>query len=149
MILQTDPTQKKKKGAAWFDLDTDIDEEWIREHQQFLQDELRTKIEKKFERDNEKLKANGEKPMADKMLKELLGAVKELSERQKKENKTKKIDVDAEVKGATIEKLTKALGTLEKRVNTLELQMEDREGNKEVALGTSKIVSPCIIRCVK
>lgn len=139
MILDIDPTQKKKKGAAWFELDEDIDQEWVAEHQQFLIEELRTKITKKFEKDNEKLKADKEKPMPEKELKERLQAVKELAAKFKKENKTKK--VEAEGKGATVEKFLKAIDKLDERVKTLELQAQDRDGNKEVALGTSKLVS--------
>ncbi|KAI8671267.1 DNA topoisomerase I [Fusarium keratoplasticum] len=137
MILDIDPTQKKKKGAAWFELDEDLDEEWIKEHQQFLIEEQRTKITKKFEKDNEKLKANKEKPMPEKELKERLQAVKELEAKFKKENKTKK--VEAEGRGPTVDKFIKAIEKLDERVKVLETQAEDRDGNKEVALGTSKI----------
>lgn len=139
MILDIEPAQKKKKGAAWFELDDDLDEEWIREHQQFLIEEQRTKITKKFEKENEKLKANKEKPLPEKELKERLLAVKELEQKFKKENKTKK--VEAEGRGPTVEKFLKAIEKLDERVKILETQAEDRDGNKEVALGTSKIVS--------
>ncbi|POR32066.1 DNA topoisomerase 1 [Tolypocladium paradoxum] len=137
MILDIEPTQKKKKGAAWFELDDDLDEEWIQEHQQFLIEEQRTKITKKFEKDNEKLKANKEKPQPEKELKERLHAVKELEQKFKKENKTGK--VEAEGRGPTVEKFLKAIEKLDERVKILETQAEDRDGNKEVALGTSKI----------
>ncbi|KAH7162702.1 hypothetical protein B0J13DRAFT_669378 [Dactylonectria estremocensis] len=137
MILDIDPTQKKKKGAAWFELDEDLDEDWILEHQQFLVEEQRTKITKKFEKDNEKLKANKEKPMPDKELKERLLTVKELEAKFKKENKSKK--VVAEGRGPTVEKFIGQIEKLDERVKTLELQAEDRDGNKEVALGTSKM----------
>lgn len=139
MILDIDPTQKKKRGAAYFELDDDLDEEWIKEHQQFLIEEQRTKITKKFEKDNEKRKADKEKPLPEKELKERLLAVKELEAKFKKENKTGK--VEAEGKGATVDKFDKAIEKLDERVKTLELQAEDRDGNKEVALSTSKIVS--------
>lgn len=139
MILDIDPTQKKKKGAAFFELDDDLDETWIEEHQQFLAEELRTKITKKFEKENEKLKAEKQKPHPDKELKERLQAVKELQNTFKKENKTKK--VVAEGKGPTVDKFLKAAEKIDERVKILETQAEDRDGNKEVALGTSKIVS--------
>lgn len=139
MILDLDSTMKKKKGAAWFELDDDLDTAWIQEHQQFLIEELRTKITKKFEKDNEKRKADKEKPLPEKELKERLQAVKELEAKFKKENKTNK--VEAEGKGATVDKFLKAIEKLDERVKVLETQAEDRDGNKEVALGTSKIVS--------
>ncbi|PHH86653.1 hypothetical protein CDD83_9925 [Cordyceps sp. RAO-2017] len=137
MILDIEPTQKKKKGAAWFEMDDDLDEAWIQEHQQFLIEEQRTKITKKFEKDNEKLKANKERPLPEKELKERLQAVKELEQKFKKENKTGK--VEAEGRGPTTEKFMKAIEKLDERIKVLETQAEDRDGNKEVALSTSKL----------
>ena len=139
MILDIEPTQKKKKGAAWFELDDDLDQPWIEEHQQFLIEEQRTKIIKKFEKENEKLKANKEKTMPDKELKERMSAVKEMEAKFKKENKAGK--VIAEGKGATVDKFMKAIEKIDERIIVTETQAQDRDGNKEVALGTSKIVS--------
>lgn len=137
MILDLEPTQKKKKGAAWFELDEDLDREWIQEHQQFLIEEQRSKITKKFEKDNEKLKASKEKPLPDKELKERLQVVKEMEAKFKKENKTGK--VEAEGRGVTVDKCLKSIEKIDDRIKMLETQADDREGNKEVALGTSKI----------
>lgn len=145
MMLDVDPKMKKKKGAAFFELDEDLDQEWIEAHQQFLLREQTEKIEKKFAKDNEKREADGEKPFPDKELKERLKAVKELEAKFKKENKTKK--VEAEGKGPTVEKLDAAVEKIDERIRTLELQSADREGNKEVALGTSKIVSFPVCSC--
>ena len=139
MILDVDSKQKKKKGAEYFELDSELDQEWIEQHQKFLVEEQKTKIAKKFEKDNEKLQAEGEKIMPEKELKERLKAATELEAKFKKENKTKK--VEAEGKGPTVEKFEAAIEKLNDRIQTLELQSADREGNKEVALGTSKIVS--------
>uniref|UniRef100_A0A1Y1L1G2 DNA topoisomerase I eukaryotic-type domain-containing protein n=1 Tax=Photinus pyralis TaxID=7054 RepID=A0A1Y1L1G2_PHOPY len=137
MILDLEPSYKKKKGASWFELDEDLDQEWIQEHQQFLIEEQRTKITKKFEKDNEKRKANKEKPLPEKELKERLQAVKDLEAKFRKENKIGK--VEAEGRGASVDKYLKAIEKLDERVKVLETQAEDRDGNKEVALGTSKI----------
>ena len=139
MILDVDQKQKKKKGADFFELDSDLDQEWIQQHQKFLVEEQKTKIEKKFQKDNEKREADGEKPFPEKELKERLKAVSELEAKFKKENKTKK--VEAEGKGPTVERFEAAIEKINERIRTLELQSADREGNKEVALGTSKIVS--------
>lgn len=139
MILDVDPKQKKKKGAEYFELDEDLDEEWIQQHQAFLVKEQREKITKKFEKDNEKRQAEGEKPMPPKELKEKLEVADELEAKFEKENKTKK--VEAEGKGPTVEKFETAIEKINERIRTLELQSADREGNKEIALGTSKIVS--------
>lgn len=139
MMLDLDPKIKKKKGANYFALDEDLDADWIKEHQAFLVEEQRQKIKKKFEKENEKLEAEGEKPMKAKELEERLEAAKELENKYKKENKTKK--VEAEGKGATIEKFENNIAKLEQRVETMSVQAEDKENNKEVALGTSKLVS--------
>ncbi|KAG5809178.1 hypothetical protein H9Q74_012214 [Fusarium xylarioides] len=137
MILDMENGYKKKKGAAWFERDEELNDEWVKEHQQFLLEEQRTKITKKFEKDNEKRKADKEKPLPEKELKERLQAVKEMEAKFKKENKTKK--VEAEGRGVTVDKLLKAVDKFDERIKTLELQAQDRDGNKEVALGTSKI----------
>lgn len=139
MMLDLDPKLKKKKGAQFFELDEDLEIEWIKEHQAYLVEEQRTKITKKFEKDNEKLKAEGEKEMKASELKERLLVAKELEDKFKKENKTKK--VEAEGRGATVEKVEANIQKLDQRIENMMLQAEDKENNKEVALGTSKIVS--------
>jgi len=146
MILDVEPKQKKKKGAEWFELDQDLDQEWIHEHQAFLVQEQRTKIEKKFQKDNEKLVADGQKEMKAKELTERLQVADDLEKKFKKENKTKK--VEPEGKGPSVEKYESAIQKLDDRIATMRLQAEDREGNKEVALGTSKIVSIIFIHVI-
>ncbi|KAL8796694.1 MAG: hypothetical protein Q9195_001084 [Heterodermia aff. obscurata] len=137
MMIDVEPKIKKKKGAEYFELEDDLDEEWIHEHQKFLADELRTKIEKKFAKDNEKLKADGEKELKAKELEERLEAVDELTQKFKKENKSGK--VLAEGKGPSVEKFESNIDKIDQRISTMLVQAEDKEGNKEVALGTSKI----------
>jgi DNA topoisomerase-1 len=139
MMIDVDPKIKKKKGAQYFELPDDLDEAWIQEHQAYLVEEQRTKITKKFEKDNEKLKADGEKEMKHKELEERLKAADDLEKKFKKENKTKK--VEAEGKSPSIEKLEENITKFDTRIATMSLQAEDKENNKEVALGTSKIVS--------
>ena len=139
MIIDLDPKQKKKKGADFFAYDEELDESWIQDHLAFLVEEARMKIKKKFEKDNEKRQADGEKPFPEKELKERLKAADELDKKLKKEYKTKK--VEAEGKGATVEKILGNIKKIDERIETLKLQAADRDGNKEVALGTSKIVS--------
>ena len=139
MMLNLDPKLKKKKGAEYFQLDEDLDDEWIKQHQDFLVEEQKQKIEKRFEKENEKRRAEGEKELKAKDLEERMDAVKELREKFKKENKTKK--VEPEGRGPTVEKFENSLEKLDKRIETMTVQAEDKENNKEVALGTSKIVS--------
>ncbi|OHW92995.1 eukaryotic DNA topoisomerase I [Colletotrichum incanum] len=137
MMLQVDTKVKKKKGADFFARPEDLTDEWILEHQKFLVEEQRGKIMKKFEKDNEKRLAEGQKPFPDKELKERLKAADELAAKFKKENKSKK--VEPEGRSPSIEKLDEQVKKFDDRVKALELQAADRDGNKEVALSTSKI----------
>ncbi|KAL8850447.1 MAG: hypothetical protein Q9221_004589 [Calogaya cf. arnoldii] len=139
MMLHLEPKLKKKdkRGAEFYELDADLDQDWIKEHQQYLVEEQRQKIEKKFGKDNEKRKAEGEKEMKHKELEERLEVADELAKKFKEENKSGK--VAAEGKGPTVEKLEQQLDKLDQRIQTMSFQAEDKENNKEVALGTSKI----------
>lgn len=139
MMLDIDPKEKKRRGAGYFELPEDIAQEWVKEHQAALVAEQRDKINKKFEKDNEKLIAEGGKKMSGKELDERLEVADDLEKKFKKENKTKK--VEAEGKGPSVEKLEANLEKLNDRIATMKVQAEDKEENKEVALGTSKIVS--------
>ena len=139
MILDVDAKQKKKLGADFFALDGDLDKDWIKEHQTFLVDEARQKVEKKFAKDNEKRAAEGQKEMKKKELDERLEAADELAAKFKQENKSGKIP--AEGKSPSVEKLRDNIKKIEQRIENMALQAEDKENNKEVALGTSKIVS--------
>lgn len=142
-MLDLEPSLKKKKGPAFFELDEDLDMEWIKEHQAFLIEEQTQKIKKKFEKDNEKRVSEGEKEMKVSELNERLEVVKDMEKKFNKENKTGK--VEAEGRGPTVEKLEANIAKLDQRVDTMSIQAQDKEDNKEVALGTSKIVSISII----
>ncbi|KAF2836178.1 DNA topoisomerase I [Patellaria atrata CBS 101060] len=136
-MLNLDPKLKKKKGAEYFELPEGITQEWIREYQASEIETLKVKITKKFEKENEIRKANGEKEMKAKELEERLETVDELEKKFKKENKTGKIE--AEGKGPSIEKLEAAIVKLQQRIENDKIKVEDKDNNKEVALGTSKI----------
>lgn len=138
MMIDVDPKIKKRNGAEYFDLDEDLNQEWIKEHQEYLVEEQRQKIDKKFAKENEKLAAEGQPELKKKELQERLAVAEELADKFKKENKSGK--VEAEGKGPTIEKLEANVTKIEQRIDNMRFQAEDKEANKEVALGTSKIV---------
>lgn len=142
MMIDVDPKIKKKKGAEYFERPEDLDDDWVKAHQESEVEAERQKITKKFEKENEKLAAEGEKEMKPKELESRLEKADDLAAKYKKENKTGK--VEAEGKGPTVEKLEGAVDKLNQRIENMKIQMEDKEGNKEVALGTSKIVSPLV-----
>ncbi|KAL1657243.1 DNA topoisomerase 1 [Didymella pomorum] len=137
MMIDVDPKIKKKKGAEYFERPEDLDDDWVKAHQESEVEAERQKITKKFEKENEKLAADGEKEMKPKELESRLEKADDLAAKYKKENKTGK--VEAEGKGPTIAKLETAVEKLDQRIENMKVQMEDKEGNKEVALGTSKI----------
>lgn len=137
MLLEVDPKQKKKKGADWFALPEGIDQDWIQKHQAQQVEDKKAAIEKKFKRDNEKLVAEGQKEMKNKELEERLEAATELEKKYRKESKTKKVELEGK---ADAERLLNLVEKEEQRVETQRVQAEDKESNKEVALGTSKIV---------
>jgi len=75
--------------------------------------------------------------MKTKELDERMEVADELEKKLKKEAKTGK--VEAEGKGPTVEKMEANLDKLTQRIETMKVQMADKDNNKEVALGTSKI----------
>lgn len=145
MMLDLDPKLKKKRGADFFALPEDLGGDWVKEHQESLIEQEKIKIQKKFDKENEKLEAEGQKPMKAKELEERMEVVSEMRTKFKKENKTNK--VEAEGKGPSVEKFETQIEKLDQRIATAKTQSEDRENNKEVALGTSKIVShsQCVV----
>ncbi|EMC94985.1 hypothetical protein BAUCODRAFT_34984 [Baudoinia panamericana UAMH 10762] len=137
-MLVLEPKLKKKKPEGFFDLPEDLDEEWVKAHQAALVEAERVKIRKKFEKDNEKLVADGGKEMKAKELQTRMEVAEELEEKFKAEwKKGGKIEVEG--KSASVEKLEAAVEKLEGRIANEKVKGEDRENNKEVALGTSKI----------
>lgn len=137
MMLDLEPKLKKKKGAEFFELPEGLDKEWQREHHKLLVEQERDKIRKKFEKENEKLKADGSKEMKPKELNERLEVADDLEKKLTQE--LKKGKVEPEGKGISVDKLEDKVEKLQARIDTMITQSEDKENNKEVALGTSKI----------
>ncbi|GAB7363508.1 hypothetical protein MBLNU230_g3777t1 [Neophaeotheca triangularis] len=137
MMLDIEPKLKKKKGADFFALPEGLDNDWVGAHHEALVEEQKQKIQKKFDKDNEKLVAEGEKEMKASELKERMQAATDLEKKLKQERKSGK--VEAEGKGPTVEKYEQQIEKLDQRIATMKTQAEDRDNNKEVALGTSKI----------
>jgi DNA topoisomerase-1 len=138
MMLDLEPKLKKRKGAEFFERAEDLDDEWMEKFQASEAEEKREKITKKFEKDNEKRVADGERALSDKELKGRLEEVVELEKKYRKENKSGR--VEAEGKSVTVEKLEANYDKIGQRIETMKVQLEDKDNNKEVALGTSKIV---------
>ncbi|CAK9440199.1 uncharacterized protein LODBEIA_P42990 [Lodderomyces beijingensis] len=135
MILELDP-KLKKKDAKYFEELNDLSKEDI-EHVHHLIIERQTQqAEKKFERDNERLKMEKKPVLTKKDLKEKLDKIKELAQEYKKELKTGKPELP---RGATVDKLKSQVETIENRIVSTSFQLKDKEDNSEVSLGTSKM----------
>jgi DNA topoisomerase I len=138
-MLDVDPKLKKKRGAEYFERPEDLTDEVVAKLQEIEINEKRDKARKKFQKDNDSLVAEGKKLQSEKVLQELEEDADELAAKYKKENKTGK--VPAEGKSPSVEKLEAQYEKLTERIDSQELAAKMKEDNKEVALGTSKIVS--------
>ncbi|KAF8844388.1 DNA topoisomerase I [Paxillus ammoniavirescens] len=127
---------KYQKNKLYADDESDLDDEWIEEHEESLKKKEIEKAEKKFAKDNEKLVEEGGKPQDDSVLKDRIVAIKADFKKLAKERGTRKAVLKRD---RPVEKLEEGIQRLDERIKTFKLQMDDREAGKEVALGTSKI----------
>ncbi|KAG2174413.1 hypothetical protein INT43_004436 [Umbelopsis isabellina] len=134
-IVQLDPKMKKSKLTE-MEEESDLEDEWIAEHQKDLLVKEREKITTRFEKNNEKLASEGKPPQPKEELKEKLKAVDDWEKELQKEKKTGKIEVKA---SATVEKLLAQITKLDERIKATKTQALDKEEGKETALGTSKL----------
>lgn len=135
VLFNLDSKYQKKKPYA--DDESDIDDEWIVEHEESLRKKDVEKAEKKFARDNEKLVEEGSQPLDDSILKDRIAVIEADYKRLAKERGTGKAALKRE---RSVEKVEEAIQKLDERIKTFKLQMDDREAGKEVALGTRLVV---------
>lgn len=136
MMLQVDKKLLKRKPDFFEELDDFTKEEERTIHQRVLAKE-REKIEKKFERDNLKLKEEKEPLMPQSELKERLQKAVELEKEFEAELRTGVTEVKPS--SSTVEKLQLQVEKLDQRILNTSWQIKDKEDNAQVALGTSKI----------
>lgn len=127
---------KFKKKKLYAEDESDLDDDAIAEHEEQWKAREIEKTEKKFQKDNEKLVEQGEKPQPESALKDKVKEIESEFKRLKKERGTSKHELKRE---KPTEKIEEAIQKLDEKIKTFKLQMEDREAGKEVALGTSKI----------
>jgi DNA topoisomerase-1 len=131
---------KYQKNKLYADDESDIDDDWIVEHEESLKKKDIEKAEKKFAKDNEKLVEEGSQPQEDSLLKGRIAVIEEDYKRLAKERGAGKAVLKRE---RAVEKIEEAIQKLDERIKTFKLQMDDREAGKEVALGT-RFVAFCI-----
>ena len=128
---------KYQKNKLYADDESDIDDEWIVEHEESLKKKDIEKAEKKFSKDNEKVVEEGSQPLDDSILKGRIAVIEEDYKRLAKERGADKAVLKRE---RPVEKIEEAIQKLDERIKTFKLQMDDREAGKEVALGTRFVV---------
>ncbi|BFZ55974.1 DNA topoisomerase 1 [Savitreella phatthalungensis] len=135
MMVAAEPKLAKKKPHL-LQYESDVDDDWIAEHHDVLYQREQDRIRKKFERDNEKLTANGEAKMSERDLQERLKAADDMRTMYAHEKKTGKVEPGP---SATVEKLEAKIEKLEERIKVVKTQAIAKDENKTTALGTSKI----------
>ncbi|GAA5987945.1 hypothetical protein JCM10908_007280 [Rhodotorula pacifica] len=124
----------KKYKEDYGDDESDLDDEWIQEHEKQLVVLEGEKIRKKFDKENTKREAEGEKPLPEKELKERLKATDELEKSIKRERKN-----GYEETKLSEERIVQALQKIDERIQVAKLAATDKDEGKEISLGTSKI----------
>lgn len=127
--------KQKKKHPELADDESDLDEEFFDRHEKALLDTAIEKLTKKFEKDNAKAIENKEDPQPESALKEKIKELKAENAKVIKERKAKKVDAGK----ADVEKILTQIKKMDDRISAFKVSLEDRESNKTVALGTSKI----------
>lgn len=124
---------KFKKKKLYVEDESDLDEDAIADHEDQWKAREIEKAEKKFQKDNEKLAEQDEKPQPESALNDKIKDIEAEFKRLKKERGTSKAELKRE---KPTEKIEEAIAKLDEKIKTFKLQMEDREAGKEVALGT-------------
>lgn len=114
--------------------ESDIDDEWILQHEESLVVLEREKITKKFQKEQKKHEEEGTKPLPDSELKDRLKAADDLEKSLKSERK--KGWKESKLSEA---KLIAAISKMDDRIQVAKTNATDKDEGKEVSLGTSKI----------
>lgn len=115
--------------------ESDIDDDWISQHEINLVVLEREKIRKKFEKENKKREEENEKPLKESELTDRLKAADELEKTLKSEKKKGWKETKM-----TEQKLVAAIEKMDERIQVAKTNALDKDEGKEISLGTSKIV---------
>ncbi|KZT29005.1 hypothetical protein NEOLEDRAFT_1128512 [Neolentinus lepideus HHB14362 ss-1] len=133
VLFSIDTTGKLKKKKAYAEDESDMEEDWIVEHEDRLKAKDIERAEKKFAKENEKAAEEGKKPEPESVLRD---KIKEI-EAEYKQSRKDRLSGKVSSRGTkTVEKVEEAIQKLDEKIKTAKLQMVDREAGKEVALGT-------------
>lgn len=135
MILQLDPSEKKKKPKYFEEID-DLTKEDLMMIVHRLIEKQKEQAQKKWARDNEKRKAEKQELLGEDDLQDKLDKIEETKKEYETEVETEIPEVP---KGSTVAKLQSQIEKLENRILNTSFQLKDKEDNSEVSLGTSKM----------
>ena len=141
-LFAIDAEYKEKEN--YMEDESDLDDEWIIEHEEATQAKEIEKAEKKFAKENENLQEESAKPQSDSVLQQRIADIKEEFKRLAKERGTRKAVLKRE---RPVEKLEEAIEKITEKIKAFRLQIVDRDAGKEVALGT-RSVSPHLLLCL-
>ena len=127
---------KYKKIEKYMEDESDIDDDWIIEHEEATQAKEIEKAEKKFTKENENLQEEAAKLQSDSVLQQRIADIKAEFQRLAKERGTGKAVLKRE---RPVEKLEEAIEKITEKIKAFRLQIVDRDAGKEVALGTRSV----------
>lgn len=131
--------KKFKKNKKYAEDESDLDDDGVVAHEEQWKAREIEKVEKKFQKENEKLAEEDKKPQADSVLKQRIKDIEDEFKRLAKERGTGKAELKRE---KSTDKLEESIEKLDEKIKTFKLQMQDREAGKEVALGTRWVRLP-------
>ncbi|KAG0742352.1 hypothetical protein G6F58_005853 [Rhizopus delemar] len=133
-LYDLDP--KAKKNGPYADSESDLEEEWMIQHEKDLVAKEKDKVKIRFEKQNEKLAAENQPLLPESELTKNLKATDLLLEKLASERKAATIEAKASM---TAEKTILKIEKMDERIAAIKTQTTDREENKQIALGTSKL----------
>ncbi|KAJ2343315.1 DNA topoisomerase 1, partial [Coemansia sp. RSA 2618] len=134
-LLEVAPDLKKKHPMLK-EKDADLTPSAIKTYLLTVCELDREKAQKKFERDNKKLKEDGEPLIPAEKLEEQIEAI---DKREKEiENGTYEPELPV-AKNATTDKIVEKIQKLMQRIENIRVEMVDKDENKTTALSTSKV----------
>lgn len=129
--------KKFKKQEDLAEDESDVDDEWIAQYEDESREKEIEKATKKFDKDNEKRAADGEKPLTKDVLEERIEKINEEYDRLKTERGSQKV----EIKGKKSEEsVLAAIEKCDQRIKNEKFKRDDKDKLKEVSLGTRCVV---------
>ncbi|RKP33508.1 hypothetical protein BJ085DRAFT_43334 [Dimargaris cristalligena] len=146
-LAALDPKYKRKHPAFYTteggeEGEANLSPEWNLAHERDLTAKERVRIEAKFEKDNAERKARKEKPLGKADLQAKLNEAVTRKEKLLAKDKlpsVKEFPPLSERSGNLTERLASGIDKITDRIKNTLLQIEDKDENKTIALGTSKL----------